>query len=399
MKKTISKLVFLFAVLAAYPQTDYKRSRGEGFYRCAISNTIGPGNVWIDFYALGFLWDSEPEEDNLPAPFAFPELRTEVGIKNFVSAFVESRVLSYSWKFDWLAVGGKFTFLKNKDLRFHNVGAKIEYRHRFLSEFHTSIGGFQNSLGTGFTPEGFVVQGGSLRFLALYDLDFISKFSFLPLKVSLNLGANIPFDKEFVEYSQYLVNFGVAYIGLGADVFIEYSLEAFFNKSTDPKIFSFNWSGWGSTVKTWEVAFSENPMYLTLGGRVRYPNGLALYGAVPLLISWNIGSTTAHTGTEIKVNFPEEAARGITDGFDPWYAKWKLIIALSYPIRYRQTGAEMRRSFLLLKNKKGKKKIDIDQRLNLERNSFEQEKNSDETDRKKRLERIKKRREEIEGSQ
>jgi hypothetical protein len=399
MKKSTVLIIIFLVIATVYSQTDYKRSRGEGFYKCESANTIGVGNVWAEFCALGFLWDADPEKDNMPEPFAFPEVKVNVGIRNYVSAYLESRVLSYSWKFDWLAVGSKFTFLKNKDIRFQNVGLKIEYRHRFLSDFHTTIGGFQNSAGTGFLPEGFVIQGGNARIMALYDLDFISKFSFLPLKVSANFGVNIPFDREFLDYSQYLINVGVAYIGLGADVFIEYSVEAFFNTTTEPKRFSFNWEGWGTTTKTWEVAFSENPMYLTLGGRVRYPNGLVLYGAVPLLVSQNKGSTTADVGLNLENKFPEEAAKGINNGFDPWYAKWKLIVALSYPIRFKQTGAEMRRSFLLLKNKKGKKRIDIDKRLNLEQTTSEQEKADEKTDRKKRLDTIKKRREEIEKSE
>ncbi len=397
MEKSTILFTVIFAVFSAFPQSDYKRSRGEGFYRCESVNTVGSGNTWIQFRALGFLWDSEKDSKGLPEPFAFPELKAEVGIKNISSVYLASRMLDYSWHYAWLSFGSKFTFLKNKDLRFQNVGMKIEYRHRFNSFLGTSIAGYRNSAGTGFTPEGFVVQGGNLSIMALYDLDFIAKFSWLPLKVSTNIGARIPFDREFTDYSQYLINFGIAYVGLGADVFIEYSLEAFGNSSTDPKKFSFSWPGWGGRFKTWEVAFSENPMYLTLGGRVRYPNGFVLYGAVPLLISQNKGSTISDVGNDLAVKFPDEAARGITDGFDPWYTKWKIIVDISFPIRFRQTGAEMRRSFLLLKNKKGKKKIDIDKRLNLEKNKSEEEKK--EEDKKRRLDSIKKRREEIESSE
>ena len=395
MKKRALILLILGLFATAFPQTELKRSRGAGLYLCKSANTIGAGNVWAGFRALGFLWDSDPEDNNRPEPFAFPEFEAEVGIFNIASIYLESRVLTYSYKYDWLAFGSKFTFLRNKDLRFQNVGLLLEYKHRFLKEFHTSIAGFQNSEGTGFCPEGFIVKGGNLTVLALYDLDFIAKFSWLPLKVYANIGARVPFDREFLDYSQYLIYLGAAYIGLGADVFIEYSLEAFGNTSADPKMFSFNWPGWGNNTKRWEVAFPENPMYLTLGGRIRYPNGIVLYLAVPLRVSQNVGSAMTdedrvglHTG-----QFPEEWARGITDPFDPWYAQWKIILKISYPIRYRQTGAEMRRNFLLLKNRKEKKKIDIDERINLEQSESEEEK---EKDKKKRLDAIKKRREEIE---
>lgn len=397
-------LIILGLFATVFPQTEFKRSRGAGLYKCKSANTIGAGNIWAGFRALGFLWDSDPEDNNRPEPFAFPEFGAEVGIFNLASVYLESRVLTYSYKYDWLAIGSKFTFLRNKDIRFQNVGLLLEYKHRFLKEFHTSIAGFQNSEGTGFCPEGFIVKGGNLTVLALYDLDFLAKLSWLPLKLYANIGARIPFDKEFLDYSQYLIYLGAAYIGLGADVFIEYSIEAFGNTSADPKKFSFNWAGWGTTTKTWEVAFPENPMYLTLGGRIRYPNGIVLYGAIPLLISQNAGSAMTKVDREALSNskfnpdgkFYDEWLRGITDPFDPWYAKWKIILQIFYPIRYRQTGAEMRRNFLLLKNRKEKKKIDIDERINLEQSESEEEK---EKDRKKRLEAIKKRREEIEKSE
>ena len=81
----------------------------------------------------------------------------------------------------------------------------------------------------------------------------------------------------------------------------------------------------------------------------------------------------------------------------------ELIVEISYPIRFRQTGAEMRRGFLLLKNRRGKKKIDIDKRLNLEMDTSEQEKAEEKVeekaDRKRRLDAIEKRREEIEESE
>ena len=398
MKKLFIILLLSGLFVSVSPQTEFKRSRGAGLYKCQSANTIGAGNIWVGFRALGFLWDSEPEDDNRPEPFAFPEFRAEVGIFNLASAYLESRVLTYSYKYDWLALGSKFTFLRNKDLRFQNVGLLIEYKHRFLKEFHTSIAGFQNSAGTGFIPEGFIVKGGNLTVLALYNLDFIAKLSWLPIKVYTNIGARVPLDKEFWSYSQYLIYLGTAFVGLGFDVFVEYSLEGFGNTSSDPKKFSFSWPGWGGGSKTWEVAFAENPMYLTLGGRIRYPNGIVLYGAVPLLISQNAGSAMTdedrlglHTG-----QFPEEWDRGIRDPFDPWYAKWKIILQVSYPIRYKQTGSEMRRNFLLLKNRKERKKIDIDERINIEESESEKEK---EKDRKRRLEDIKKRKEEIEKSE
>jgi hypothetical protein len=92
--------------------------------------------------------------------------------------------------------------------------------------------------------------------------------------------------------------------------------------------------------------------------------------------------------------FYDEHTRGLTDPFDPWFAKWKIIGEISIPVFYKQTGAEMMRNFLLLKNRKEKQKIDIDERLR----RFEEQNDSlrtDDADRKRRLEEIRKRREQI----
>lgn len=384
--------------MVLFAQTDYKRSRGEGFYRCESANTVGHGNIWITLGGIAFLWDSNPEKDNRPEPFAFPEMKAEMGIKNIMSVHLESRPLSYGWKFGWVALGSKFCILDNKDIRFHAIGVDLTYRQRVLSEFHTSIAGYQDSKGTGFIPEGFIVSGGNLSFKLMHDVDFLAKISNLPLKISTNIGVNIPLNREYMTYSQYLINFGVAYVGLGADVFIEYSLEAFCNNSKEPKLFDLGIN------KRWEVAWSENPMYLTIGGRIRYPNGLAFFGAVPLLLSHNVGSAMTLEDkialSKSKNNpdgkYYDEFLRGITDPYDPWYTRWKIILQISYPIRYRQTSAEMKRSFLLLKNKKGKKRIDIDKRMGIGKETSDKKKEA--ADRKKRLEAIRKRQEEIENS-
>lgn len=393
------QIILLFGWISlTFCQNSLIRSRGENWFQCESANTIGSGNLWVRLRTLGFIWDSDPEKDNAPSPFAFPEIKAEIGVQDFASVYLESRFLTYGWKFGWFASGIKYTFLDNKDIRLHNLGIKIEYQHRFLSNFSSSIAGYHNSEGTGFCPEGFIIRGGNATVLALYDLDLLAKFSWLPLKISTNIGVKFPFSKTYLDYSRYLINCCIAFVGVGADVFVEYSLAGFARKSTTPKIFNYYWPGWYNEEKkskVWEVAFSENPMYISLGGRVRYTNGFVITGVVPLLLSQNAGSamTDADRSGLKHGKFPEETKRGITDPFDPWYPKWKIILQASYPIRYRLTSAEMRRNFLLLKNKKTKKRIDIDKRI------IRQEEEAQEDDRKRRLEEIKKRREEIEQSE
>jgi len=406
MKKRVLVVLLLGVCMPLSSQTDYKRSRGEGLYKCESANTVGSGDVWVHLRVLGFLWDADPEAEGRPKPYPFAEAKLCGGLFNIAELSLESRALSYIWdqkpQFGSIVAGAKVTTPNNEDIRFHGFGLEIKYQHNFVKAF-SSIAGFRNE-GTGFYPEGFAVAGGTMTISALYDLDLIAKLSWLPVKMYANTGARIPFNKEYVDYSQYLIYLGAAYVGLGADVFIEYSIEAFGNTSTDPKKFSFAWPGWGGSAKTWEVAFPENPMYLTIGGRVRYPSGLVLYGAVPLLLSQNVGSAMTDEDrkalSDSKNNpngkFYDEWLRGVTDPFDPWYAKWKIILQASFPFFYKMTGAEMRRNFLLLKNRRDKKKIDIDKRIDLQQGESEQD---NEADRKKRLEEIKKRREEIENKE
>jgi len=272
----------------------------------------------------------------------------------------------------------------------HNAGALIEYS-RNLTENFPSLGGYRLA-GTGFSPEGFVFSGNDLTIKGMYDLDLIVVNSKTAFKIMANLGAQFHLDPVFIEYSEYLAGVGISYSTGTTDFFIEYSLKAFFNKGTDPKKFSFDW-GWGNT-KIWEVAFTENPAYLTIGGRINYPRGLILYAAVPLLLSTNKGSDITYGGNTNKLQavFPDEKERGITDPFDPWYAKWKVVAGMSYSIRYRQTSSELKRAFLLMKNSTDRKKIDIDQKLNLMDTPVEESDDSD-----KRLKAIEERRKALEA--
>jgi hypothetical protein len=70
------------------------------------------------------------------------------------------------------------------------------------------------------------------------------------------------------------------YTGYDYDFFTTYSVEAF-NNFTAPKIFTQSRAAQNDLL----VWFMENPMYLTLGGNVRYVNGVKISLAVPLLLS------------------------------------------------------------------------------------------------------------------
>jgi hypothetical protein len=407
---TAAALGLFIAALPLTAEEAMLRNRGEGFYYSQSANTTGSGNLWAGAHAMGFIWD-DPTKGKSLMPKLFLDVNGEWGVLNYLSLLADSRIVSYPWnrrpQFGTLGGGLKATLPNNKDLRFLGLGAQVRCYYSFLENF-PSLAGYRTG-GTGFSPEGFICYGGVFEWKALYDQDYIALYSWLPVKLMVNGGMRIPFDPAYVHYSQYLAAAGVGYVGLMVDAFAEFSIEGFMNRSTKPKFFPMSWftddKGLPAT-KYWEVAFTENPMFLTLGGRLRYSDGLILSLYVPLLLSVNQGSDITYGGdqTRLKTDFPDEYARGVRDPFDPWYARWKVVAEASVAVMYRQTGAEMRRSFLLMKSRKRGPTIDIDQKikaLELQGQGADStaapapEEKSDQ----QRLEEIKKRREELKKGQ
>jgi hypothetical protein len=195
---------------------------------------------------------------------------------------------------------------------------------------------------------------------------------------------------------QYLFDAGMSYVQLSYDVFVEYSLEAFNNFFGPLKIKGAN----GDPTKVMEIWFPENPMYATIGGRIRYNNGMELYLCAPFLLSQNIGSamTSADNTLLNRGGFPEETARGINSAFDPWFAQWKVVVQLTFPLVYKQTGSEMMRNFLLLKGASKEQKFDIDDELK-KNGATGDAIDTSEKEKKARLDEINKRREQMEKSE
>lgn len=369
-----------------------KRNRGESFYHCMNSNTPGVGNLWLSLSILGHIWDNVPEyiQETESSGFrwvsnirAFPELYGQGGITDFFSIHTSSRVLSYGFKPGWFKGGIKITWPNNQDLRLHGFGFAIDYVYQTRETTPTLSGAI------GFMPEGFVVKGHNLEMLALHELDLLPLNSLLSIRFLTNLGVRLPLTRRS-ELFQYLATICAVYSGYGFDFFAQYSLEAF-NNILKPILVK---------PQKFMVAFSENPMYITLGGNIRYNNGITLSLSVPILLSVNWGSRKHPEDEQELIDdtqedlFRIEKDHGVRLGFDPWYVKWKICGTLTFPIKFEMTGTEMRRNFLILKNRKKGRKIDIDDRL-----QFQQKTGSDEEkekeDEKQRLEKIKKKREEL----
>jgi hypothetical protein len=385
-----------------------KRDRDEGMAQFICSNTTGAGNSWVTLRGIGFMWASKPDTTMPTLPNIFGEVNSEIGMTGYASLLLSSRIMSYTWnrwpQFGNIEIGTKLTLPDNRELRFRGYGLELKYIYNTTPNF-ASLGGYREG-GTGFNAEGYTVEGSNVQFKFVHDMDFISRISWLPLKVGINAGMRIPFAKEISPdrhyvLTQYLLDAGVMWTGLGFDIFAEYSLEAFNNLFKPIQVV-----GLGADKvegrSVMEVSFPENPMFVTIGGRIRYNNGVTLCAYFPLLVSRNVGSSmTRADNTRWNQDpnaFADERARGINTPFDPWFAKWKIVGELSFPILYKQTGSEMMRNFLLMKNTGGTKKIDIDEQLKANTPASDTTA-AGEQDTKKRLDDIRKRREEIQKAE
>jgi len=183
----------------------------------------------------------------------------------------------------------------------------------------------------------------------------------------------MPLDRSWSFYDQLLVGAGIEYKSLSTDFFLEYQLEILngFSGFTSPQTVRF--VDGNNNLKVFPYYFRENPMYLTPGVRIRYENGLTLMVAVPIT---KIGPMTLTK----QVGFPLDPistaekndlrAQGIlwTDGYSPFYADWKIVGKISYPLFYKMTNAETIRKFLLMRNKRGRQVIDIDEMMKGKKN-------------------------------
>lgn len=387
MKRQLSIIILLSAIVfATGAQRVQKRNRGESFYNLHNSNTAGYGNIWLSLRGVGHVWDDDPVTMDTTRKInrkwisnlrMFPEIRIEGGLLNFLSFSLETRLLSYGFDPGYVSCGLKMTTPNNLDLRLNGFGLEFTFLHQF-KDSSPSLGGYQ-----GFMPEGFVVKGNSIEIKFLYELDLLARFSRIPVRFLVNLGTRIPLRRDRLECFQILGNTGVIYSRYGYDFYALFSVEAF-NNLSGPLIIN------EPNNKNIAVYFSENPMYLTLGANLRYDNGCVLNISVPLLVSKNRESrmrvedlVELHRNSKPEL-FRDEKRRGIRDPFDPWYVNWKIIGSVTFPLRFKMTSAELMRNYLLYKIRKEQRRINIDQKIGAEE--------------EKRLQEIKKRKEEIMNS-
>lgn len=371
MRYAFFTVLLLLCVSGLQAQGRMLRDRGESYHLLTGANTSGFGNVWLSGRLVGHVWDDAPaildsvereRERWISNVRGFSEISLNAGVWNDVMFTLDSRLLGWGWKPGWVSGTFKWTPFDNKELRLHGGALSFKYSHHF-TEGPPTIGGYR-----GFMPEGFVVEGGTIESWVLYEADLLARYSRIPVRLIFNAGLKFPLQR--ISCWQTLINAGVVLNGYEYDFFLYYTLEAFDNLF-EPKPFltPVNSSQRDTAnMKKHLVYFTENPQYITVGGNIRYENGIVLTVAVPLLISVNQQSRIswqdlAELNRDNRELFPDEVERGIKDPFDPWFVKWKIKATVSFPLRHRSTSTELLRNYILLKNRKDRKTIDFDQRL------------------------------------
>ncbi len=346
---------------------------------------MGEGNLWVSAQMMGFIWDNAlTAKDGGGQLKIFPSLEIRYGILQFLQARAYSRVLSYGFKPGFVGGEVKATLPNNMGIRFWGLGLALQYERGFLNEF-SSLGGDRDG-GTGFSPEGLIYQAGSTNLILATDLDFIAMSSHTPFTLYLNAGYALPNDAQYRDLGQYLLRTGVEYKGVSVDFFTEFSINAL-NNFGEPLLVDKL-----PPRRKYLVHFWENLWYITAGARMRYESGMSIAAG----ISFRPRPMVAEAGATIEDNdqnviYSKENVPDLNAGFSPFYADWTLQGGISYPIRYAQPSSEIYRGFLLKKNEKRKRVIDIDEKVKASGlNSAEEEREA-----KKRLEQIEERKKKV----
>lgn len=362
-----------------------KRERGENLYYTIAANTMGKGNLWVSAQMMGFIWDNAlTAKEGGGQLKIFPSLEARYGILQFLQSRVYSRVLSYGFSPGFVGGELKATLPNNMGIRFLGLGLALQYERGLLDKF-SSIGGDRVG-GTGFSPEGLIYEAGSMNFILATDLDFIALSSYTPFTVYLNAGYSLPNDAQYRTLSQVLLRGGIEYKGVGVDFFSEFSMNAL-NNFTEPLLVDILPPG-----RIFAVHFAENLWFITTGARMRYEGGLTLGASVSFRPKPLVSDPGATLEDKIaSVIAEKEQNTAVRDGFSPFYADWTLQGVISYPLRYAQPSSEIYRGFLLKKNEKRKRVIDIDEKVKTSgQNSAEEEQEA-----KKRLEQIEERKKKV----
>ncbi|MBF0432287.1 MAG: hypothetical protein HQK83_13465 [Fibrobacteria bacterium] len=367
-----------------------KRDRFSGLNRIQSSSTMGKGNLFLSMYGRAFLWDNNAAGR---IPTMYPHVELGYGFFDFMQ--VSGGLQIMTTKPGMLFGKIKLTLPNNKRIRLLGLGMSLGLYKSLVSEFKSNGFRYENE---GFSPDSFILGNSSFItfFRAVFsaDVELIRLVSFLPFKFYMNMGyegsnylgswMGDNADKALDLYANNTDTSGLAgsYIGtsnfsklplmLGAelkthytDFFLEIETEPFYEHIKQLINGTGNNRYWvrynivlgGGNLRVVDIHLLETPIYVNLGGRLKYANGMSLQGGFSWLLSKEFG-------TKIGPCIRNDACKeGATDGFSPFYPQWRLFGRVNYPIKFKQTSAELYRTYLLRKNRKIRKVIDIDKSL------------------------------------
>jgi len=359
------------------PGQAVKRNRADALWFSLPSNTVGKGNLWIKGYGNAFLWDNGGEASNNFYPF--PNLMGQFGVLNYLQVEGSMLGIGYGYKVPGdIRLGMKITWPDKGKVRLFGPALALNYTHSFVDEF-PSIGGFRIK-GTGFSNQGILRQGGNLSFKGIMDLELITLYSWLPFKIYFNFGYEMGLDRRYSQLDEIPMSAGFEAKFFTTDAFVEYNVK--FLKG----LF---WFGDSLLMKkiprpttAYNIHYSELPHNMSIGTRIKYPNGFSIKAGAVLGLFKEKGFTVDVEDKNIQAQIIKT---GASDGFSPFYANWQIFGEMALPIKFKMTSSELYRNFILLKNKRENKKRDIEGLL-----KKKGDKENDED--KKRLDKIEKRR-------
>ncbi len=400
MKKYLIKftsslfLVLSFATcLVSLSYSIEKRDRYSGLFHTSSSSVMGRNNLFLNIYGRTFLWDNNAASN---VPTIIPNLELGYGLWDIFQLSGGMQIMTTRPSLAFLKI--KMTTPNNKNIRMLGFSQSFEVYKNLSKEFKSNGFRFENQ---GFTPDHFKHGGTGIvsyyKFVSALDFELIRLTTLLPLKFYLNLGYELPVEqwmdtrkkeaeenyeetyrlsseqdeyKGSTDFSKVPAMIGMELKTSSTDFFLE--LEGDFFRSHIEELFKgkkgsekfwvrYNVVLAGDNLKVFDMHIMENPIFINVGGRLKYPNGLTLSGGFSWLLSRDYGGTFG--GCSEKNVCHGDPIPGARDGFSTFYPQWRLFGGLSYPLKFQQTSAELYRTYLLRKNRKNRKVIDIESNL------------------------------------
>lgn len=368
-------LIFLLSINA-----ERINPRGDGLITTISSNTYGKNNILIKTFGRAYYWDDagiDPitgEGSNYPLK-VLPSLGVDYGILPYLDCGLSIEAVGRSFTLaSEITARIKGTLPTNSKLRFYGLALDIEYKYNRVANFG-SIGGYREG-GTGFSADGIMYEGSSLKFIIANDLDLISIDSKLPIRVLLNTGYLMSLNRTFSYLDQIVLSLGLEYKGINSDFFLETGLKTLSLFDASTRIEELD-----NGLHIFTVHFLENYIYFTPGIRLKFENGVVFTGGFPLSLAKEVGEDIHAIPNQSPIRSTFFRDEG-TDGFSPFYADWQINGKITIPIKFKTTTSEMVRNYLLLKNIKHIKKRSIEEKLN--KNDTDSEKRLIELEEKKK---------------